>query len=54
MPADFLKCISEGGKVITKRTNKSEYIKLCKDKSGKWHTGEVHKYKKLSTHKNKK
>ena len=48
MPQDFIKCIEEGGKVVSKRLNKDEYIKLCKDKSGKWHEGETHKYKKLS------
>jgi len=47
MPADFLKCIAEGGRVVSKRVNKEEYVKLCKDKSGKWHEGEVHKYKKV-------
>ena len=47
MPADFEKCISDGGKVVTKKLGKSKYVKLCKDKSGKWHRGEVHSYKKV-------
>jgi hypothetical protein len=51
MPADFEKCIAEGGKVITKRLNADEYIHACKDKNGKWHEGEVKKYKKLSSRK---
>ncbi len=48
MPADFEKCVAEGGKVITKRLNSDEYMHLCKDKSQKWHEGEVKQYKKLS------
>lgn len=48
MPADFEKCVAEGGKVITKRVNADEYKHLCKDKAGHWHDGETKKYKKLS------
>jgi len=51
MPQDFLKCIEDDGKVITKRLNKDEYIKMCKDSEGNWHKGETHKYKKLSSSK---
>ncbi|MCR4306304.1 MAG: hypothetical protein NUV73_04450 [Candidatus Daviesbacteria bacterium] len=47
MPADFDKCVKEGGKVITKRVNKGNYMHLCKDKGGKWHNGEERPYKKV-------
>jgi len=53
MPADFDKCVSGGGKVITKRVNAEEYIHICKDTAGKWHEGETKKYKKLSSRKTK-
>ena len=43
MPADFLKCESEGGKMITKSLPDGKYIHLCKDKAGKWYKGETHK-----------
>jgi bifunctional DNA-binding transcriptional regulator/antitoxin component of YhaV-PrlF toxin-antitoxin module len=43
MPLDFLKCIKDGGKVVTKKLDGGKYIKLCKDKSGKWHKSEVHR-----------
>lgn len=45
MPEDFLKCVREGGKVITKKLDKEKYIHICYDKKGKSHTGEL-KYKK--------
>lgn len=54
MPREFLKCVEEGGKVVNKRVNKYEYIKLCMDKSGKWHEGETHHYKRLNFSKTKK
>ena len=41
MPKDFNACIEEGGKVITKRLKNGKYIHLCKDKEGKWHSGEI-------------
>lgn len=44
MPQDFLKCVKEGGKVITKKIDKDRYINICYDKKGKSHSGEV-KYK---------
>jgi len=43
MPRDFTRCVSEGGKVVTKKLSGGKYIHLCKDKSGKWHQGEVKK-----------
>ena len=42
MPADFTKCVDEGGRVRTIKPNASTYIKICYDKSGKSHTGETH------------
>jgi len=41
MPADFLKCVRDGGKVRTKTLPKGRFMRLCKDKKGKWHAGEV-------------
>ena len=48
MPADFTKCVSEGGRVTTKRVNENQYMHICWDKNGKSHSGEVKEYKKLS------
>ena len=49
MPQAFDNCIAEGGKVITKRVNDEEYIKICYPKGGgSGIAGETHKYKKLS------
>lgn len=45
MPEDFLKCVREGGKVITKKIDKDRYMHICYDKNGKAHPGEI-KYKK--------
>jgi len=47
MPRNFLKCVAEGGNVTTKKLGDGKYIRLCKDKSGKWHQGEVKKSKKF-------
>ena len=41
MPYSFLKCVKEGGKVITTKIGKNKYVHLCKDKNGKWHRGEI-------------
>jgi len=41
MPEDFEKCVREGGKVITKSVKGDRYIKICYDKNGKSHAGEV-------------
>lgn len=45
MPEDFLRCVREGGKVITKKIDENRYIHICYDKKGKAHPGEI-KYKK--------
>jgi hypothetical protein len=47
MPADFTKCVAEGGRVVTKKLNSKEYMHICWDKSGKSHAGEVKNYKKV-------
>lgn len=64
MPKAFDKCVDEGGKIRTKRLSKTHYIRMCKDKNGKWHKGYKKKYKKVlkdkknnphnSSHKKKK
>jgi hypothetical protein len=41
MPADFEKCVQEGGRVRTKKIGKNKYIHICWDKEGKSHAGEV-------------
>lgn len=53
MPQPFLDCIKNGGHVITKRVNETQYIKVCY-KDGKSYSGEVHTYKKLSRKKKNK
>jgi hypothetical protein len=45
MPADFEKCVREGGRVRTKKIGKGKYIHICWDKQGKSHAGEVKKKK---------
>jgi hypothetical protein len=41
MPADFQKCVDEGGKVRTIKIKDNRYMHVCYDKSGKSHAGEV-------------
>ncbi len=41
MPADFEKCVKEGGKVRTLKVGKDKYMPICYDKAGKSHAGEV-------------
>lgn len=50
MPADFDRCVKAGGKVVTKTLSGGRYRYLCKDKAGKWHTGETHTKKKAQGH----
>jgi len=45
MPADFERCVRNGGRVWTKTLSKGRYIKICYDKDGS-HAGEVHESKK--------
>jgi len=41
MPADFEKCVADGGRVRTIKVGKDKYMHVCYDKSGKSHSGEV-------------
>ena len=41
MPEAFLKCVRDGGRVITKTLKGGKYIRICY-KNGKAHPGEVH------------
>jgi len=41
MPADFEKCVKNGGKVVTKNIGKDRYMHICYDKNGDSHAGEV-------------
>jgi hypothetical protein len=49
MPADFERCIKQGGKVrtIPIKGHKDEYMHICYDKNGTSHAGEV-KTKKIN------
>lgn len=48
MPAAFNACVSGGGKVITKRVNKTQYLHICYPKGGGSPVqGEVKNYKKV-------
>ena len=42
MPADFDKCLKEGGKIVTIKPKKGVYLRVCYDKKDKPHAGEVH------------
>ena len=46
MPADFEKCVADGGRVRTIKVGKGKYLRICYDKAGKSHSGEV-KQKKV-------
>ncbi len=41
MPVAFEKCVREGGRVRTLTLPKGKYIRICYDKKGKSHSGEV-------------
>jgi len=41
MPVDFVKCVNDGGKVRTKDLGQGKYMRICFDKNGKSHEGEV-------------
>lgn len=47
-PADFDKCVREGGRVRTIQPKPGKYIHVCWDKAGKSHSGEVKTKKKAS------
>jgi len=52
MPQPFLNCIKKGGRVRSKRVNKTQYIKIC-FLNGKSYPGETHIYKSLTQKRNK-
>ena len=41
MPADFDKCVADGGRVRTMPLKGERYLHICYDKNGKSHAGEV-------------
>lgn len=41
MPEDFDRCVREGGRVRTKKLSGDRYMRICWDKAGKSHAGEV-------------
>ena len=41
MPEDFNRCVREGGRVRTLKVGKNKYMRICYDKKGKSHAGEV-------------
>ena len=47
MPAAFLKCVSSGGRVRTKRLSKGRYVRIC-FVGGKSYAGEVKAKKEKS------
>jgi len=46
MPADFDKCVREKGRVRTITLKGGRYMRVCYDKAGKSHAGEVKTKKK--------
>ena len=47
-PADFEKCQSEGGRIRTMPVKGGRYMRICFDKNGKSHAGEVRQSKEES------
>ncbi len=45
MPKDFERCVSKGGKMVTKKLKGRKYIHICYDEKGS-HAGHVKKKKK--------
>lgn len=41
MPEDFEKCVREGGRVRTMTMKDGRYMRVCYDKDGKSHAGEM-------------
>ena len=41
MPADFDKCVADGGRVRTLKVGREKFMRICYDKAGKSHAGEV-------------
>lgn len=47
MPKDFNQCVSEGGRVRTVPIKDGRYMRVCFDKKGKSHAGEVRQSKEV-------
>ena len=47
MPADFDKCVEEGGRVRTMKIGKDKIARICYDKNNKSHMGEVKSRKEV-------
>ena len=43
MPEGFDRCQKAGGRIRTMKVKGGRYMKICFDKAGKSHAGEVHK-----------
>ena len=41
MPKDFDMCVQEGGRVRTMPLSKGRHMRICYDKMGKSHAGEI-------------
>ena len=54
MPKDFMDCVKNKGRVVTKSLKGNKYIKICYGKDGKSYTGEVKLRKKDNAVKNNK
>jgi len=52
MPADFDRCVAQGGKVRTIKPKPGRYMHVCYDKNGKSHAGEVMHSKKSDSNMN--
>lgn len=52
MPADFDKCVADGGRVRTITLKSGRYMHVCYDKNGKSHAGEVKKSKESNSRDN--
>jgi hypothetical protein len=46
MPKNFMDCVANKGKVVTKQLKGNKYILICYDKDGKSYTSEVKTKKK--------
>lgn len=53
MSQAFLKCVRDGGKVITKKIDKNKYMHICYNNEGRSFPGEI-KYKESSKEKKSK
>jgi len=52
MPEDFMNCVKNGGRVVTKNLKDDKYIKICYDKEGNSYSGEVKKKQKQTANNN--